>query len=1213
MLKALELSGFKSFADKTRFEFPAGITVIVGPNGSGKSNIVDAIKWVLGEQSAKSLRGKEMADVIFKGSGGPNGRKPANTATATLVLDNADRRFSFDADEVHISRRVYRSGEAEYLINNETCRLKDIRNLFRGTGIGTDAYSLIEQGKVDRLLQASSKDRRAIFEEAAGISRFKAKKIEAQRRLARVEGNLIRLADIVEEVGSRYKRVKNQASKAAKYKELSDRLQELRTSVGLKDWRALTDKLQQVDDDTRQKSQRSSELKSVVAEREKQADAIEQRLDKFAAEVTGQQHSASQTREAITKVKSKQELNRSRLTDLDSRKEELESRLSRLESRNTEVSTRRANFDKELSEALSRFNSSKSGLQELEARLKATDDALEKSYSENETARSDSSSLIAAISDLGRQVSAADTQIDSLRQRQQQSQQAIEDLQRRRAQRETALQEFSRQSQQLQADAETKNSALAAAREKLGAAQQQEKSGTHKLAELKNSLTAKSQRQKVLVELEKRLQGVDAGAKQLLEQAKKAESGPYREIIGVVADMVTVNVQHAGIVDVALGNAAQYIVVDGHGLLDMLASEALKVKGRVGLIQLDNPPTLGADPDVNINGEPGVIGRADRLVQVSADYATFVRKLLGGTWIVRTLKDAIQLSEKALGRVRLVTLDGEIVEADGTVIVGPKAVVTGLVSRRSELRMLSREIETLEQQIAKQDADVQATRQNLGELQQLVAGLLSENTALSQKLSDIAVRSEETEKQIGEIDTNLKQQQTEHSESADSLRSMMTGLEGNRQTLIQNESRLEEINQIIIANESNTTQLRAQRQSEEQQLIDGKVEFARDEQNLESLKSQRQKIEQEFEQLTAELESCRQQITTDEQTRQEANSQVEVAIAELQRLELELEQITSLLDGVSEQKNAIDDERRAVAKQLASDREELRELENKLHQAEMKKSQLQMERNKLSERLQEDYGINISEFEAAPISDEQLAERDAIDHEISDLRRKIGAIGSVNMDALLELEDLEQRYLKMDEQYQDLVSAKRTLENIIQRINSDSRRLFVETLEAIRGNFKTLFRQTFGGGKADIILEADVDPLEAGVDIVATPPGKPEFNNSLLSGGEKALTAVSLLMAIFQFRPSSYCVLDEVDAPFDEANIGRFIDVLKSFLGWTKFVIVTHSKKTMTAATTLYGVTMQESGVSKRVSVQFDDVSEDGEISQAALDRVAGDEERTVA
>jgi len=319
------------------------------------------------------------------------------------------------------------------------------------------------------------------------------------------------------------------------------------------------------------------------------------------------------------------------------------------------------------------------------------------------------------------------------------------------------------------------------------------------------------------------------------------------------------------------------------------------------------------------------------------------------------------------------------------------------------------------------------------------------------------------------------------------------------------------------------------------------------------------------------------------------------------------------IESLSQKRVDFDSKRRELVKTLHAQRDELRKAEDSLHQSDFEKNQLTMQREQMANRLQEDYGIEIANVEHQPESETELAQRDKIDAEITDLRKKIGSIGSVNLDALAELEDLEGRYTEMDQQYQDLVQAKQHLENIISRINSDSRRLFLETIEAIRGNFQRLFRQTFGGGQADIVLEAGVDPLEAGVEIIATPPGKPEFNNSLLSGGEKALTAVSLLMSIFQFRPSPFCVLDEVDAPFDEANIGRFIDVMKSFLGWTKFVIVTHSKKTMTSATTLYGVTMQESGVSKRVSVRFEDVSEDGEISADAINRDDSDGERGVA
>ena len=382
--------------------------------------------------------------------------------------------------------------------------------------------------------------------------------------------------------------------------------------------------------------------------------------------------------------------------------------------------------------------------------------------------------------------------------------------------------------------------------------------------------------------------------------------------------------------------------------------------------------------------------------------------------------------------------------------------------------------------------------------------------------------------------------------------------------------------------------------------------MAKAEQLLDGLQSRAAQNRQEFEEHRDATQRLTEQQDSDNKAAQVADEEIKSASGSLETLVGQRDELTDLVNNLSRQRLEFDENRREFTLQLSAKRDELRQTQDRLHQAEMRTEQIMMQREQLAERMQDDYGINLAEIEEEP-TDEEIAQREQVDAEITDLRKKIGTIGSVNMDALLELEELEERYTTMDEQYQDLVQAKDSLQRIITRIDADSRKLFVETLEAIRQNFQKLFRQTFGGGQADIILEEGVDPLEAGVEIIATPPGKPQFSNSLLSGGEKALTAVSLLMAIFQFRPSPFCVLDEVDAPFDEANIGRFIDVLKSFLGWTKFVIVTHSKKTMTAATTLYGITMQESGVSKRVSVRFEDVSEDGHISDEAIRRADED------
>lgn len=1204
MLKALELSGFKSFADKTRFEFPPGITVVVGPNGSGKSNIVDAIKWVLGEQSAKSLRGKDMSDVIFKGSTGANSRRPANAATATIVLDNADKRFAFDADEVHVSRRVYRSGESEYLINGETSRLKDIRELFRGTGVGTDAYSLIEQGKVERMLSTNAKDRRAIFEEAAGISRFKAKKVDAQRRLARVEGNLIRLADIVDEVGSRYRSVKSQASKAARYKEYSDRLQQLRTYVGLKDWRSFSNKLEQIksqfDDDTTTAQQLASDTERA----ESGAKQIEQRLDEISNRLAEHQESATQVREQIAQAESHLNLNRSRLDDLEQRKSQMAEQFERSTKRSEEVRMRIESAEKDAVTAELNYREASERLKELESELAAVDEQQARLRNAGETKRTRNAELMDLITQLGRVVSAAESQTETLTESKSRSSRACEELSGSLSSCETALEQFLSEQSRLQIEAESNDSALADARKRFESLKSELAGRRERMSDLSNQHAGLSQRAEVIEELEKSLEGINAGAKELLQHAQSGIAGPMSDVIGLVADLVSVNVQHAAIVDVALGDIAQFVVVEGDHLINEVADENIKLNGRVGLIQLESPPSLGADPDVNLNGANGIIGRADRLVQVEPQFGGFIRRLLGGTWVIKTLGDALHLHANFpdADRVRFVTLDGEIVEADGAVVVGPKSVTAGLVSRRSELRALKRELVSLDEQIATCRDQVADLVQQESVADKEIQAQFNQNSELAARLSDQTLQAQATRKQIDQIQGQLEIATGELEETTNKLEELKSKLIQDQQTLAAHELEIANLSQSITEDEGQTETLQLNRTEIEQARTTAKVKLAKAEQVLDGVQARVEQYRQEYDEHRQAFSQMEAQRTADDGAANQAAEEIKNTTAQLAGMAQQREELTDQLNQLTKQRLEIDAERRQVATELNRQRDELRTTQDKIHQSKMRIEQLNMQREQLAERLQDDYGIDIASVEETP-TEQELEQRDQIDSEITDLRKKIGAIGSVNLDALQELEDLEGRYLAMDEQYQDLVKAKETLEKIIVRIDADSRKLFVETLEAIRVNFQKLFRQTFGGGKADIILEPDVDPLEAGVDIIATPPGKPEFSNSLLSGGEKALTAVSLLMAIFQFRPSPFCVLDEVDAPFDEANIGRFIDVLKSFLGWTKFVIVTHSKKTMTAATTLYGITMQESGVSKRVSVRFEDVSEDGHISDEALQR----------
>ncbi len=1210
MLTALELYGFKSFPDRTRFDFPPGITVVVGPNGSGKSNIVDGIKWVLGEQSAKSLRGKEMADVIFKGTAGPGGRKPANTAEATLYLDNRSRRLRLDADEIRLTRRVYRSGEGEYLINGEPCRLKDIRNLIRGTGVGTDAYSLIEQGKVDQMLQASPRERRAMFEEAAGISRFKAKKTEAERRLARVEQNLVRLGDIVEEVGNRYRKIRSQATKAARYKELTTRLQELRTHIGAKDWRDFTRHLEKISAEKASATAGIRQARQEQADLEQQSKQYDLELSSWSSRILEYQQDINEVIQQITRQQSNIALHQSRTDDLKVQTVAARESLERDNQRTAALLERLAEAEQTARTTTDDCESTEQHLQQLTGQIEQQQGQIAEMRQQAQQRRESQVTLTTQVTETGKRLSSADSRLqmsmaaaERLRESIQQIDEAVSGFRQK-------LQQHNNACQRLQNEAADRDSALAAARQELQSSRARLDSQRHSLDEKRRQQTGATQRAEVIQEMENRLEGVDSGARDLIERSRAGDHESLREIVGLVADIIKVNVQHAELVDLALGPCAQSLVVDGDQILAQIVAGELRPGGRVRLVRLQEPPNFGTRPGLDLQEHDGVVGRMDQLVQTDPDYQSFIYQLLGGTWLVKSLGDAVRLRSRTGGRGRFVTLSGELLEADGTLIAGPRAMTGGLVSRRSELRALHRDLHQLSGQIRDESRSVEELRGRVADLDERVHNLLSENTEIAQQLTDEKATAKSLQTQLESLQARRAESLTELYGLEAQIGQLQQQLKQDRHALARGESELSELVHWLSDNESRRIELEQSLTNLQHRQTAAKVQLAKSQQ-------QRSESENHYQLLLGQQDECRQSIqaTRDSLARmlwqnRGSRREIQQSGARLTTLESTRLDLDRQLQALTAQRNEVDQSRGELTKTLAQLRDRLRILTEKCHAIELQERQLSMERQQLAARLRDDYDIDISRLDFE--TDQSDEDREAIDREISELRKSIGNIGSVNMDALVELEEMQQRYESLESQYSDLTGSREALEKIIQKINNDSRRLFSETLEAIRANFQTLFRQTFGGGRADLVLEADVDILEAGIDIVATPPGKPEFNNSLLSGGERALTAVSLLMAIFQFRPSPFCVLDEVDAPFDEANIGRFIDVLNSFLNWTKFIIVTHSKRTMTAATTLYGVTMQESGVSKKVSVRFEDVSDEGEISADAVDRDENDQ-RTVA
>jgi chromosome segregation protein len=1218
MLKALEIVGFKSFADRTRFEFPPGVTVVVGPNGSGKSNIVDAIKWVLGEQSVKSLRGREMADVIFNGS---SSRRALNTAEITLTFDNSNHILPLDTPEVHITRRVYRSGEGEYLINRNPARLRDIRDLLSGTGMGTQAYSVIEQGKVDGLLQSSPRDRRLIFEEAAGISRFKMRKIEALKRLEHVDQNLLRLSDIIDEVESRLRTVRAQAGKARRYKEHVDRLQELRTQVGQVDWKRLTERLATFED----------ELRSLGDDR----GAAIADTEKIDAELIGLDHGLTEVNEEIRQAESQIAANRERIASAEAtieherrRGDDLEQETLRYRRQLLGMSARAGDVQQQLRDTTATLQAAEENHRDIAKRLGEAERGLtevmvllDQLRGENEQRRATYLQQMRLAASLGSETSSLESQAAGASALRERCTERMAELDRTLDGLQQQLDELRRWREEATRRVEEEAESLLAAENELARFRQQHDLQQKLLAEMRERRTGAAERAAVLDEIVRRHEGLSAGVKEVLQRAANPADAVFRGVHGLVADLFLVSVEVAPLVEIALGQTAQHVVAThSQGLLEHLQRESNRLGGRVGFVWLDDAKGVGtlypraaketADPlvVVDLTGRPGVLGRADRFVQCEGRLAILAERLLGRTWFVEKLAHALSLASSLGSGLSYVTLAGELLEPDGTLTVGPRSASTGLISRRSQLRAMQVQLAELTASIGAAEGELAKLNEQIAAQQQLVARRSAGHRSIVDALAEnrVAVTTaDERRSQLDQQRTSLEHELRDSQQQHEAALLRLAEARDKRK-LVEAELAELEANSAHLGREID--ELENHRLATDRETTEIKVELAKSEERLRNLQARRRQYEESREERRRAIDEAREHLAECSSRTDASRWNILRAEAEIADLYLRKERFAGQTVGLINRREALHQHRNSLGERVQGVRGRIRQIEEKIHAVELSANEVQHERTAMADRLREDYGIELSELEHAA-TDQEQHQRDAVQQEIEELRQKINNLGNVNLEALDELEQLETRYKLLSDQRSDLSSARQSLEKIIEKINIDSRRLFSETLETVRGHFQTLFRDLFGGGQADLVLEENVDILDSGVEILARPPGKEPRSISLLSGGEKTLTCVALLLAIFRSRPSPFCVLDEVDAALDEANIDRFTKVLHGFLAWTQFIIVTHSKKTMTCANTIYGVTMQESGITKQVSVRFEDVSEDGQI----LTRPPAAEEETQA
>ncbi|MSQ93252.1 MAG: chromosome segregation protein SMC [Gemmataceae bacterium] len=1219
MLKRLELVGFKSFADKTVFEFGDGITAIVGPNGSGKSNIVDAVRWILGEQSAKSLRGGEMADVIFNGS---SSRRSLGLAEVTMTFDNRKRQLATEAEEVQITRRVYRTGEGEYLINGQASRLRDIKEMFLGSGAGNDDLCIIAQGKVDVLLQASNKDRRTIFEEAAGISRFKAKKTETLRTLERVDQNLSRVKDIIEEIEKQLRSVKLQASKAQRYQEHSDRLKELRLTLGLTEYRELTQKLDA-------ETQALDDLKAELDQRAARAGACEaeaERLEIALADLDDQLHEEEAAlAKRLQQIQSEETTiaHESTLTgDLEAELAQTRKRLADLTVRVRTLADTTSAAEGALQEAATQAEHDRLEVEVHEAELQATIARLTALHEQVAADKGRHFEEMRRAAHLQNEAVASKAQVDNLRRERDRLRQRSDTAATSLASLDVELQEL------LQAEAQLVDR-LQHARQVLQEQKLEQerlrtlRDRTHeRLAEMRQERSALAGRIEVLAGLIKSHEGLGTGVREVIALIEQPDAGPWSSVIGMIADFLTVKLEYAPLIDLALGEWAQRFVVRDVQLFEQaLAEHGQTFSGRVSFLPLTSIPKDAdpavqelkqnrlvqlslmsrlKEPDGPTPEHAGLVAPADQLVSCEhPELADLPAQLLGRTLIVRDLATARVIAEHAPG-FRLITLQGDLLEPDGTLTIGAHHAETGVLSRKSEWRELTEQLAALEVRIL----EIEGEEQNLRDK-------LQGSEAASQEQQEIVtVLAEQCADLRGRVQRHQDRRQGLHEEvtvSRDEIQRIEQEVQTLEQAWRQNEAQAAEAEALVqtlhgrLHEADEEIHVREdQRQLVQQACTQAQVTFAQVEERLRGLQTQYSQASRDYQQRNQELLQNQESVGNLKARLLESQRTMLHASSLLAHDYLAKEHAQRQVAAMLEQRERKRSERARLTQQAQTARTEWRTHQESVHQRELEAANLHHQRDTLVQRLRDDYQIELAdlsvgqdsnpvqpttELESCPTPFDPAATQ----QEIDELRRKLGRLGNVNLAALEELQDLERRATELRTQFDDLTSAKKSAEEIIAKINVDSKRLFMETFAVVRTHFQELFRKLFGGGMADVVLEDENDVLESGIDIIARPPGKELRSITLMSGGEKTLTAVALLLAVFRSKPSPFCLLDEVDAALDEANIARFTAVLREFLELSQFIIVTHSKKTMACADTLYGITMQESGISKQVTIRFED------------------------
>ena len=1183
-LRALEIQGFKSFPDKTVLSFDEDITAIVGPNGSGKSNISDAIRWVMGEQSTKALRGGKMEDVIF---GGTALRKQQGFAEVSLVLDNTDHLFPLEESEVMVTRRYYRSGESEYYINRRSVRLKDVNELFMDTGLGREGYSIIGQGRIDEILSVKSADRREVFEEAAGISRFRHRKEEAERKLERTQENLVRITDKIDELELQVEPLRQQSEKARRFLLLRDELRGLEISLWLEQLEKIRAGAIKTAADYENAARQKAEAQQAVEELYAAAEGYAAQMRDKDVEAEGvrfqmmqRQADANGLENAIAVLKTNIQNN---LENRDRIRRELEQQEGRAGSIASQIAERRARLDQLAAEAekLQAQLAARQAEADQAARsagtLAAELEELRQKEAVETASAAEAKALLSALAAAAQELLDRD---EAVRQELSAGEERLQALKMEEGEARRAL-------DQAREDRDSLQNVISGYRLRLEGREKKAREAEERHVKLQMEENALQSRIHMLSEMEKLYEGYSKAVKLVMGEAKR---GQLRGIHGPVAGLIHVPDRCTVAVETALGGAMQHIVVeteeDGKAAISYLKR---RDGGRSTFLPLSTIRP-GEFRDQGVRKEPGFVGLGDELVQFDPRYQKIFSNLLGRTVIAEDMDAAIAMARKYGHRFKIVTLDGQVLNPGGSMTGGSVSRSAGILSRANELERLGRQRASLTGQLTQAAQAMEESRREAAAAQYEVETAQAQQRQhedeilkLEERLAHYAAQLSDAERRQGEQRSELETLQARAAQTeadTQAARARIEALEGSAAALR--------------AEAEGKEQGRAGVQEQAQAIGSAIAELNL---RLAALEAEKQASQGTL----SELEALRQDLTGDKAQRekmlsefQEKNAALEGEILEkeqqLQTIRRENQAQQEAISRINSEKLALEAQRNQADKAARDKNGELLNLEREVSVLEQRKAAAALEEKGLLDKLWETYELS---HEAAKAQRVELESVPKAQRRVGELKKAISGLGNINLDAIDEFQRVNERYTYLTDQRDDVLTSKKELEGIIADITAEMKNIFSTQFAILNDAFQQTFVELFGGGRAALELEDPDDILGCGIEIRVQPPGKALKVLSLLSGGEKAFVAIALYFAILKVRPTPFCVMDEIEAALDDANVVRFAHYMRQMADKTQFIVITHRRGTMEEADVLYGVTMQEQGISRLLTINLNDVEKE--------------------